>query len=280
MKNKIDLSKATFIIPLKIDSDDRVRNIITVVCFLLKTFETNIILKEVDSNHLFKDYALPQIVDFLGDDVKNLNYIFEKSDNSVFHRMKIINEMISQSNTEVIVNYDCDVLLKPQTYCNSYHMILDKSYDLVYPYGFGNFQKQIFADDEIVTEFLNNNFDFSILEKNHQPYHAEYGHVQFFNRESYICAGMENENFVSWSPEDKERFFRFTILGYNVGRIDDYVYHLEHTRGQNSDYTNPHLQKNMQLWEYLQRLEKRQLINYYQSQKYLRKYQCYNNYHH
>jgi len=277
MTKKIDLSQATFIIPLKIDSDDRIRNIITVVCFLLKIFDTNIVVKEVDENQLFKDYALPQISEFLEDDIKNLNYIFEKSNNSVFHRMEIINEMISQSNTKIIVNYDCDVLLKPETYQKSYDMILNNFYDVVYPYGFGNFQKQIFADDEIITEFLNKNFDFNILEKKHQPYPAEYGHVQFFNRESYISAGMENENFVSWSPEDKERFFRFTTLGYNVGRIDDYVYHLEHSRGQNSDYSNPHLLKNMQLWEYLQKLNKHQLTNYYQSQKYLRKYKCYNN---
>jgi hypothetical protein len=277
MTKKIDLSQATFITPLKIDSDDRIRNIITVICFLLKTFDTNILVKEVDENQLFKDYALPQITEFLEGDIANLNYIFEKSNDSVFHRMKIINEMISQTNTKIIVNYDCDVLLKPKIYQKSYDMILNDSYDVVYPYGFGNFQKQIFVDDEIATEFLNENFDFNILEKKHQLYPAEYGHVQFFNRESYISAGMENENFVSWSPEDKERFFRFTTLGYNVGRVDDYVYHLEHSRGQNSDYSNPHLQKNMQLWEYLQKLNKQQLTNYYQSQKYLRKYKCYNN---
>jgi len=274
---KIDLSDCTFMIPIRIDSDDRVRNIITVLCFLLKTFETNIIVKEVDSNQFFKDYALPQIEEFVGDDIKQLIYLFEQSEDLVFHRMKIINEMISISNTKVIVNYDCDVLLKPETYQKSCEMILNHSYDVVYPYGFGRFQKQIFADDEIVTKFINQEFDFSILEKKFQPYQAEYGHVQFFNKDSYIDAGMENENFLSWSPEDKERYFRFDKMGYNVGRIDDYVYHLEHSRGQNSNHNNPYLQKNMELWNYLEKLNKSQLANYYQSQKYLRKYSCYNN---
>lgn len=274
---KIDLSDCTFMIPIRIDSDDRVRNIITVLCFLIKTFETNIIVKEVDSNQFFKDYALPQIEEFVGNDIKQLIYLFEQSEDPVFHRMKIINEMISISNTKVIVNYDCDVLLRPETYQKSCEMILNQSYDVVYPYGFGMFQKQIFADDEIVTKFINQEFDFSILEQKFQPYQAEYGHVQFFNKDSYIDAGMENENFVSWSPEDKERYFRFDKMGYNVGRIDDYVYHLEHSRGQNSNHNNPYLQKNMELWNYLEKLNKSQLANYYQSQKYLRKYSCYNN---
>jgi hypothetical protein len=274
---KIDLSDCTFMIPIRIDSDDRVRNIITVLCFLIKTFKTNIIVKEVDSNQFFKDYALPQIEEFVGDDIKQLIYLFEQSEDPVFHRMKIINEMISISNTKVIVNYDCDVLLRPETYQKSCEMILNQSYDVVYPYGFGMFQKQIFADDEIVTKFINQEFDFSILEQKFKPYQAEYGHVQFFNKDSYIDAGMENENFVSWSPEDKERYFRFDKMGYNVGRIDDYVYHLEHSRGQNSNHNNPYLQKNMELWNYLEKLNKSQLVNYYQSQKYLRKYSCYNN---
>jgi hypothetical protein len=45
----VDLSNATFIIPLRIESADRMRNIITLLCFLLGNFDTNVIVKEVDS---------------------------------------------------------------------------------------------------------------------------------------------------------------------------------------------------------------------------------------
>ena len=38
-------------------------------------------------------------------------------------------------------------------------------------------------------------------------------------------------------------------LGYNVGRITDFVYHLEHERGENSWFNNPHMVYNMQEWE-------------------------------
>jgi hypothetical protein len=274
---KYDLSNTTFIIPLRIESDDRLRNIITVVCFLLNTFDTNVIIKEVDTESIFEKSALPQIKEFFGGNIQGLSHIFEESDEKVFYRMRILNQMISMSKTDIVVNYDCDVLLKPETYIESCRMIAEDNYDVVYPYGFGSWQKQIFADDELVSEFLSNDFDFSILEKRHIVNLSEYGHVQFFNRSSYIEGGMENENFKGSSPEDKERHHRFTTLEYNVGRLDHWIYHLEHSRGSNSwpvSYqTNPHMQENIELWEMLQRLNKKQLESYYSNQKYLKKYQ-------
>ena len=63
--------------------------------------------------------------------------------------------------------------------------------------------------------------------------------------QSYREGGMENENFRHNIPEDKERIHRFTTLGYNVGRIENWVYHLEHARGENSWLTNPHIAKQL-----------------------------------
>lgn len=276
--NKVDLSNCTFIIPVKIDSDDRMRNIITVLCFLLKRFNTNVILKEVDSKPIIKENVIPQIKEFLEpSELKNLLYLFEESNNSEFHRMKILNEMLEYVKTDVVVNYDSDVLLNVSAYVKSVDMILNENYDIVYPYGFGDYQKQIYANDELVSDFLNLDFDFFILEKNQKIYMSQYGHVQFFNTRSYIEGGMENENFISWSPEDKERYFRFVTLGYKVGRLqDEYVYHLEHYRGQNSWFTNPYISQNNQIWEKIQSLNKFELENYYKSQQYLKKYKCYN----
>ena len=274
---KIDLSNATFIIPVKIESSDRVRNLITILCFLLEAFDTNVIIKEVDSKPVFEEYVLPQVKEYLDGDIKKLTHIFQQSDDPVFYRMHILNEMLALCKTDVIVNYDCDVLLKIPTYLKSYDMILNEGYDLVYPFGIGDYQKQIFADDELVSEFLSNNFDFSILEQKQNYYMSQYGHVQFFNRKSYISGGMENENFKGSSPEDKERFFRFSTLGYKVGRIDDYVYHLEHQRNNNSwptsFYSNPYMSENIKLWENIQRMNKIELKNYYSQQDYLKKYQ-------
>jgi predicted glycosyltransferase involved in capsule biosynthesis len=272
---KINLSDCTFIIPIRIDSGDRTRNITTVLCYLLKIFNTKVILKEVDSKPLVQEYVIEKIKEFLDEnEINNLTYIFEQSDSLSFHRQRVLNDMLMLANTSVVVNYDCDILLPIESYVSAYNSLLSKESDVVYPYGHGNYQKQIFADDKLVFDFLNHDFDLKILETKSKIFASQYGFVQFFNRQVYIDGGMENENFVAYAPEDVERFYRFTTLGYNVGRIDDaFVYHLEHSRGQNSYFTNPHMKENNQLWEYLQRLNKKQLKTYYSDQKYLRKYQ-------
>ena len=81
---------------------------------------------------------------------------------------------------------------------------------------------------------------------------------------------------VCQAPEDKERIHRFVKLGYNVGRIEDWIYHLEHSRGNNSwpisYHGNPHMQDNIALWNFLQSLNEEELRQYYSEQKYLKKY--------
>ena len=271
----IDLKNCTFIIPIRIESEDRMRNVVTVLAYLLKNFDTKVIVKEVDVESVFVDQVLSQIEDFLGDSINNLTHVFEKSDDPVFYRMKILNEMIDMADTNVIANYDCDVLFKKETYVESVKMIMD-GFDLVYPYGFGNYQKQVFIDDDGVSEFINEDFDFEVLDKKSRMYDAQYGHVQFVNRKSYILAGMENENFRGSSPEDKERFYRFDKMGYSVGRIDDIVYHLEHSRGvnswPNSVQGNPYMKQNFDEWEKIQKMTGHQLRSYYSNQEYLKKY--------
>jgi hypothetical protein len=267
---KIDLTEATFIIPIRIESTDRLRNVIATTAFLLENFDTNIIVKEVDSESIFQKEALPILKDILEVDI-NINHIFEKSDNLSFHRQMVLNEMIFESNTKVVVNYDCDVLLPIRSYLKAYQFILSGEYDVVYPYGHGMYQRQVVASDEVVSKFLQK-LDYNCLEKNSSEYTSDFGWVQFFDRQVYIDGGMENENFVAYAPEDKERFYRFTTLGYNVGRINDCVYHLEHVRGQNSWFNNPHMQSNNNLWEKIKKMNKEELKEYYSKQDYLKKY--------
>ena len=274
---KHNLTDTTFIIPVKIESDDRLRNAITVCCFLLSKFDTNILIKEVNSEPVFQNEALPQIKEFIGD-ISNISYYFEKeSDNTFFHKTRYFNELLSKCDTDVVSAYDIDVLLPVSSYLESEKMCKGE-YDLVYPFGFGTqenqvkWQKKVFASDELVSHFLNENFDFSIFESSCQKDRAQWGHAQFFKRESYIKGGMENENFKAWGPEDEEKHYRFPKLGYNIGRIFDWVYHLEHSRGDDSERTNIYFRDNLKLMEDIRSLSVKELRNYYNTQEYLKKY--------
>jgi hypothetical protein len=267
---KIDLSEATFIIPIRIESQDRLRNVITTTAFLIDNFDTNIIIKEVDSESVFIRDVVPVLKDFYDVDT-HIFHIFEKSDEPLFHRQRVLNEMVAEAKTEIVVNYDCDVLLPLDSYHESYQSILHHTHDVIYPYGQGIYQKQVRATDEVVSKFLETS-DYKYLDEVSNLHTSDFGWVQFFNRQVYIKGGLENENFKAYAPEDKERFYRFTTLGYNVGRINDYVYHLEHARGENSWFSNPHMASNMQEWEKIQTMNREQLLEYYSQQEYLKKY--------
>jgi hypothetical protein len=148
---------------------------------------------------------------------------------------------------------------------------MDGVHDVVYPYGQGMYQKQVAATDEVVSSFLETG-DYKFLDKVSKDHTSDFGWAQFFKKQVYIDGGMENENFKAYAPEDKERFYRFKTLGYNVGRINDYVYHLEHARGENSWFSNPHMEDNQHEWSKLCSMNKQQLLEYYSQQDYLKKY--------
>ena len=269
---RIDLSQATFIIPIRIESDDRMRNVITTTTFLLENFKTNIIIKEVDKNSRFEEEALPIIEDIIDVNIwENFNFIFEQSDEPLFHRQRVLNEMIHVTETPIVVNYDCDVILPKKSYEIAYKSILEGDADVVYPYGQGMYQKQVSATDEVVSNFLETG-DYSVLDSVSKEHTSDFGWAQFFKTKVYREGGMENENFKAYAPEDKERYYRFTTLGYNVGRVNDYVYHLEHARGENSWFSNPHMEDNQHEWIKLCNMNKKQLLKYYSEQNYLEKY--------
>ena len=289
----IDLKNTTFIIPLRVDTGDRLRNVVLSTAFLLNKFDTNVIIKEVDSERRFEAYCLP-IIKRLAD-TTNLNHIFEvetRTDDS-FHRTKILNDMVMESTTDVVVNYDTDIILPLTSYTSAVAM-LEKDYDVVYPYRFGKQgERKVKLNFTVRTQDDMNNFEnypeskkfiassnsdsFDIPFDNYFYYPhqqgegwAEYGMVQFFNRKVYMDGFLENEGFIAYAPEDVERHHRWKTLGYRIGRVDNYAYHLEHERTQNSWFHNPHMQRNNELWEQLKVLDKEQLTEYYKQQDYVK----------
>ena len=271
---KHDLSQATFIIPIRIESPDRLRNVVTTLAFLIENFDTNIIVKEVDKESVFHRDALPILENVLDKEniFTNFNYIFDKSDDPLFHRQRILNEMVMEADTEIVVNYDCDVILPIDSYLSSYERIRNGISDVVYPYGQGNYQKQVEQSDDVVSNFLESG-DYYHLDSASKIHTSDFGWAQFFKRSVYIEGGLENENFKAYAPEDKERYYRFTKMGYHVDRIaDGWVYHLEHTRGENSWFTNPHMESNMGEWNKIKQMSREQLKEYYSQQDYLKKY--------
>ncbi len=109
------MNDLTFLLPCRIESEDRLKNVVTSVTYLLKNFpESKVILKEVDSHSHFKFRALPVINKYA--DTSNLTHIFEESDEKFFHKTRILNDLLVASDTEIVYNHDVDIVLPKSSY--------------------------------------------------------------------------------------------------------------------------------------------------------------------
>jgi len=264
----IDISDVTFIIPVRIESSDRCRNLTLSVGYLLEHTNAEIIIMESD-----EEWYVPKIIEKLlesrPDAIRRVKYLFVPTKEKPFHRTRMLNIMLLESKTPIVVNYDCDVLLPLSSYESAAKMCRE-DYDLVYPFFFGdNAQARVLLNSLDVTEFAKSS---NLKTLKSFPWRAEYGFCQFFKRQSYINGYMENENFISYGPEDSERANRWEKLGFKIGRVDDLVYHMEHSRGQNSDTSNPFMKLNEDLFNQLRSMTADDLKSYYENQVYYQNY--------
>jgi hypothetical protein len=275
----IILDDLTIVIPVKIESNDRYNNLKTILGYINHHLKTNIKIIEESPD-------IPKI-DFL-DDFKNLSIdykFYQVNCTEPFHRTKYLNEMIFSTTTKVVSNYDSDVFFTVQTYVDVVKSIIDGDFDFVYPYLLGIGQKRLYYSKWYENKSNHSIFypmwkfiqdwDISIFDNDEQHikmWTSAYGHSVFADTNKYKEAFGENEEFISYGPEDQERAYRFQKLGYNVNWYNGYVYHIEHIRTNDSSNENPQFYTNCQIFEYIKTLSKEELIDYYNKREYLKKY--------
>ena len=275
--NKMCTQDLTAIIPVRIDSSDRLRNIKYVVKFLLNFYDCKIIIKEVDDTQKL----------FLESDSR-ITYIFEKTNNTnFFHRTKILNDMLEMVTTKYVVNHDGDILI-PQSNMSKSLKMLEEGYDMVLPYEIGSIILH-WPLTEWHLDQLTTSKDTLFLEKLIEAqkridlrgglkvfedlgYNGVWtiGGIQFFKTELYKKAFGENEEFIDWGPEDQERGYRFIKLGYKLGFIDKgTICHIHHKESIATDSKNEYNKKNHTLWDYIKTLQsKNDILNYMKSLPY------------
>ena len=260
----------TFLIPVKLESEDRVRNLKTVLTYLLTKFDAKIQVQEHDVENKFTKLVMPYINERFGPIIHRLEYTFDQQTEPYFHKTKVLNDMLLRSDTEVVCNYDTDVLLPENSYHQAYNAIVNGDCDAVYPYGCGVYQVAVGYNQDVFSEFIKSNMDVTSLHPNSSLSNSTIGWCQFVRRENYINSFMMNENFHAWGPEDSEFYYRLSILGNRVGRVNDYVYHLEHSRTNDSWFSNPLWEENQRLWNWIRTQSAESISNYCKEQDYVK----------
>ncbi|MEX2600011.1 MAG: galactosyltransferase-related protein [Balneolaceae bacterium] len=227
MVDKTDLNDLTFLIPVRLDSVERIENILMVTDFLLSHFETRIHLLEADAcnNRLLKR-LLPQ----------DVSIRFIEDYDPIFHRTRYINLLTEECSTPYLAVWDTDVIVPPQQIVQAVDRLRSGETQFVYPF------KHDFLDtSSILRELYLKTGNLSILETNTGKMKRLYlpnpvGGAFLANRSAYMESGMENETFYGWGREDGDRFNRWKILGYSYERISGPLFHLTHDRGINSTF--------------------------------------------
>jgi predicted glycosyltransferase involved in capsule biosynthesis len=167
----------------------------------------------------------------------------------------MINNCVKECNTPFAANYDADVLINPVQLWYSV-VLLRNGKDIVYPYD-GMF---CHVGGDYIEKIKENMH--ALIGKLFYSATESFGGCLLFNCKSFMDAGGENEKFVSFGPEDAERFHRFLKIGLDVIRVKGSLYHLDHYRGINSSKQNPFIENNRAEWRKIQALSINKLKEY------------------
>lgn len=243
---KIPLKDLTFTIPLFYDHEHRKENLGLSLYMLQSSIDANYIFCEQGGRHFeyTRDWGT-----------------YMTLDSDVFHRTKMLNDMAVAAETPYIANWDADVIIPPAQILAAVEA-LRAGADMVFPYD-GRFARMN------RTEWwprVHGARDIGIVRdtpfKGRTHDHNSVGGAVLWNKDSFIDAGMENKNFISFGPEDCERHDRAKTLGLDIRRVRGSLFHMNHFVGPNSTPSNPYFQHNNEELEKIRGMDRRQLREY------------------
>jgi len=245
---KIDLKDVTFCIPVKYDHEDRAENLNLVIKWLNSNFNTNIFVGEQGGNNMWKT-------------TNGWHNYTEFNDMKVFHRTQMLNRMFSMFAAPIDINFDCDNICPILQIAIGVEMLRNKEADCVYPYDgrVARVGRQKWLKTLLETNGDCGVFGGEVFRGTRSIDPLSVGHIIMFNKEKFFECGGENENFISYGPEDVERWERFNKL-MNVKRLKGIVYHIDHYCGPDSSGSNPYFGKNYNELERIRKMNKDQLI--------------------
>ena len=230
MDKLIDLSDLTILMTVYVDSIERLENLLATSQFLVDHFQTNVWVEEYAP---YCNGLLSSLLD------KNIRYTFKADDDPIFYRTKYLNMMSRSIETKYVSVWDADVLFPVNQIVQSIESLRTGKVDFVYPYN-----RQFFDTSSILRKLFLQERNVELLERNVLKMNPMYlpcpiGGAFLAKHESYLNAGLENENFYGWGMEDNERYYRWKECGYSVEFVPGPLFHLSHGRGINSRYHNP-----------------------------------------
>jgi len=227
---KTNLQDVTFLILVRVDTIERIENLLASTEFMVSNFDTKVEVLEVAS------YANGIIKKLLN---KKVDYTLLEDDDPILFRTKYLNTMFSSVTTPFIAVWDVDILSTTDQIIETVNLLRSGQADFVFPY-----EKKMLDTSDTIRKLFMKKKKISLLSKNAGKMKEMYppvavGGVFFCKLESYKKIGLENEDFYGWGVEDGERYIRWKNSGYKTERVKGVLFHLSHPRGINSLLHHP-----------------------------------------
>lgn len=225
---KANFKDVTFLIPVRIDSINRLENLLASIRYLLSNLYTNIIVLEANK------YDNQILRNLLPSDVR---HIFVEDWDPILHRTKYINMLFKESNTPIISIWDADIIIPKVQMNSSIEALRSGNYEISFPYD-GSF----YDVPEILRDLYMESHNIQILESNINKMSLPYGTSMgggalFITSEAFSNAKAEDERFYGWGPEDWNRVEKWKIMGYRTFRPHGPLFHLSHPRDINGHHS-------------------------------------------
>ena len=226
-----DASDLTVLIPVRIDSSDRLRNLVTCTKTLLSTMTARVVVG-IGDPEIVREHLDPRV------EVMKVHDPISQP----FHRTRINNDLARAATSPHIAIVDTDVVVPQAQWKAALEVLRNNDAQLVYPFD----GRMVEVSYGCHSWLERGDFDSLPIDSQRIIESLSVGGCFIFNRETFTTFGMENEHFMSWGFEDDERVLRAYRLGIQVKRLPGVIYHVFHERGPDSRPDNPYIQSNAQ----------------------------------
>lgn len=263
------MKSLTFIIPVRIDNETRLQNLLTSLRYITSTFpKSEFIVIESSPD--------PKCADICKE--FNVNYKFSYNCSN-FSKSESINFALKSATREYVMPYDLDILIPKKQIVRSIMALNTGWFHIILPHAY----IVVDVDDPIKLQ-LSDNFEFKLVprcfclwirrEKDGIKYLHSGSGVAIFRKDILVKIGGFNKKMISYGWEDTELLKRAEKLGiYYYSLCWGNIIHLHHERGLDSQQ-NDFYNKNKEVFLNVNSMNSSDLIHYIQSELAIDKEEC------
>jgi len=222
---RADLRDVTFLILVRLDSVQRIENVVAVANTLVKYFDTHVtVLEAADHNNGILRSLLS----------RKVTYRFSEDKDPVLYKTKHFNSMVPDVATKYMAIWDADVVVDKKAIVEAVEKLRRGDVDVASPYN-----GKCFNTSDILRAIFLLRKDVRVLYRHLNKMELLHdrmlvGGAIIVEKQKYIYAGMENEKHYGWGDDDFDRYYRFERLGFRIYRVNTCLFHLSHPRASNS----------------------------------------------